>query len=114
MTKDIIIALLGIGFLFAVAGLLVALAKLREEKEKRWDEISSEFTLERHYRDLLFDYSMEVTRRKNERLAFLMRCHDLEEKAGGLQDRLSSVLCPTNNHVWKDGVCVKCGRAQDG
>ena len=27
-----------------------------------------------------------------------------------LQDRLSSAFCPTNNHVWKDGVCVKCGK----
>lgn len=31
-----------------------------------------------------------------------------------LQDRLSALLCPTNNHVWKDGRCAKCGRMQDG
>jgi len=30
-----------------------------------------------------------------------------------LQDRLSALLCPTANHVWRDGRCVKCGRAKD-
>ena len=31
-----------------------------------------------------------------------------------LQDKLSTILCPHNNHVWVDGVCVKCGRVKDG
>ena len=30
-----------------------------------------------------------------------------------LQDKLSAILCPTSNHVWKDGCCVKCGRVKD-
>ena len=30
-----------------------------------------------------------------------------------LQDRLSALLCPHNDHVWKDGCCVKCGRMKD-
>ena len=31
-----------------------------------------------------------------------------------LQDRLSAILCPRSDHVWVDGVCVKCGRVKDG
>ena len=30
-----------------------------------------------------------------------------------LKDKLSAILCPTNNHVWVCGVCKKCGRMQD-
>lgn len=29
-----------------------------------------------------------------------------------LQDKLSAILCPRNDHVWQDGVCKKCGRMQ--
>ena len=29
-----------------------------------------------------------------------------------LQDKLSALLCPRNDHVWVDGVCTKCGRMQ--
>ena len=45
--------------------------------------------------------------------------HDLEYaprvsmKNIELQDRLSSLLCPMNDHVWVDGCCVKCGRVKD-
>lgn len=34
----------------------------------------------------------------------------LEEKCNSLQDFKSSVVCPTNNHVWSGLTCVKCGR----
>ena len=30
-----------------------------------------------------------------------------------LQDKLSAILCPHNDHVWVDGVCVKCGRTHE-
>ena len=35
------------------------------------------------------------------------------DRANALQDRLSALLCPMNDHVWKDGRCVKCGRVKD-
>ncbi len=37
----------------------------------------------------------------------------LKEDRNALQDRLSALLCPHNDHVWKDGICTKCGRQQD-
>ena len=30
-----------------------------------------------------------------------------------LQDELSAIKCPLNNHVWQYGKCVKCGRMQE-
>ena len=39
---------------------------------------------------------------------------ELINKIEQQQDRLSALLCPMNDHVWKDGRCVKCGRVQDG
>ena len=30
-----------------------------------------------------------------------------------LQDKLSAILCPRNDHVWQDGICTKCGRQKD-
>ena len=30
-----------------------------------------------------------------------------------LQERLSAIICPRNDHVWVDGVCVKCGRMHE-
>lgn len=36
-----------------------------------------------------------------------------ELKCMALQDKVSALYCPQNNHVWKDGICVKCGKEQD-
>ena len=30
-----------------------------------------------------------------------------------LQDGLSALLCPRNDHIWEDGVCRRCGRQYD-
>ena len=38
----------------------------------------------------------------------------LWKERNAMQDRLSAILCPRNDHVWKDGVCVKCGRVKNG
>ena len=88
---------------------LVTLAKLQEEKEKRWDEISRAAGLENIIEDRTRDisYYHEITCKHT---ASIIR---LTSEKIDLQDRLSSVLCPTNNHVWKDGRCVKCGRMKD-
>lgn len=36
----------------------------------------------------------------------------VEKERDALQDFKSSVLCPHNDHIWIDGVCKRCGRAQ--
>ena len=37
----------------------------------------------------------------------------LWKERNAMQDRLSAILCPRNDHVWKDGRCTKCGRTKD-
>ena len=39
---------------------------------------------------------------------------ELIRKQEKMQDRLSTILCPMNNHIWIGGKCSKCGRAKDG
>lgn len=36
------------------------------------------------------------------------------EQSKRLQDKLSAIKCPRNDHVWQDGVCTKCGREKNG
>ena len=38
---------------------------------------------------------------------------ELIDKNRDMQDRLSALPCPMNDHVWKDGRCAKCGRVKD-
>lgn len=105
----IITALLGIGFIFALAAVFVLWAKLdeqkkltQEERDKRWDEISRAASLENELDQ------MKLTATKYN--VWFEEC-----RAGNhaLQDKLSEIICPHNDHVWVDGCCVKCGRVQD-
>ena len=77
----------------------------KEERDRRWDEISRAVGLEneiehqRHVLDELYAAYGDASRRGY--------------RAAELQDKLSALLCPHNNHVWVDGCCVKCGRVKD-
>jgi len=124
MTKDLIIALLALLSIGSLAAVFILWAKLdeqkkltQEEREKRWDEISRATSIEK-------ELEKELEAEKgvlSEEIARLNECLDTEfefaddqiDKNRDLQDKLSALLCPTNNHVWQDGVCVKCGRAKE-
>lgn len=109
MSKDLIIALLALLSIGSLAAVFVLWAKLDEQKQKTtekrerlWDEISISLNWEKSNAggDQLLD----------QQDAFI---EELITKTERQQDKLSAILCPTNNHVWKDGVCVKCGRVQE-
>ena len=109
MNERLIIALLSLIAIGSLAAVFVLWAKLDEQKQKtaeergrRWDEISLSLNWEKSNAggDQLLD----------QQDAFI---EELITKIERQQDKLSSVLCPTNNHVWKDGFCTKCGRAQE-
>ena len=57
------------------------------------------------------DYSGLYAKQKE---AWRCELDRLWKERNAMQDRLSALLCPHNDHVWKDGRCVKCGRAKDG
>ena len=109
MSKDLIIALLALLSIGSLAAVFVLWANLdeqkkltQEERDRRWDEISLSLNWEKSNAggDQLLD----------QQDVFI---EELITKIERQQDKLSSILCPTNNHVWKDGVCVKCGRAKE-
>lgn len=99
------------------AGALVFAAKWQEAKQKIWDERSvwlSEIKQVEHDKEILLEggrkdaetiqwYVDELMKTK----AYFEQC-----KNGNmvLQDKLSAILCPRNDHVWENGVCKRCGR----
>ena len=109
MSKDLIIALLALLSIGSLAAVFILWAKLDEQKQRteeergrRWDEISIILGWEKSNAvgDQLLD----------DQEAFI---EELVTKIEKQQDKLSSALCPMNNHIWVNGVCVKCGRVKD-
>lgn len=98
---------------FIMGALILSLAALavyfwwlyRREYNRRWGEISNAFSEEKEAKSLISDKDKLLDQQND----LIWRLIDKQEK---LQDRLSTMLCPTNNHVWKDGKCIKCGRSQ--
>ena len=116
MSKDLIIALLALLSIGSLAAVFVLWAKLdeqkkltQEEKEKRWDETSRSAGLE----NIIEDRTKDVLFLNKEAQRFFEDAFNRRAERDALQDKLSALLCPTNNHVWKDGVCIKCGRVKD-
>ena len=116
MKTEIMIAVLALLCIGSMAAFFVAWAKYdeqkkltKEERDRRFDEISRAVGLENEIERLTERLSCinDAARFQFERGV------DLYEKNAKMQDRLSALLCPMNDHVWKDGVCVKCGRAKE-
>lgn len=133
MSNEIIIALLAIGFIGSLAVVFILWSKLdeqkkltQEERDRRWDEISLRLTVEKekdaeiaelnsYISDEINDYNKAVFEKgqaEEQCEGLKLGIEYLTERNDELQDRLSALLCPTNNHVWKDGCCVKCGRVK--
>jgi len=117
MKTEIMIAVLALLCIGSLAAVFVLWAKLdeqkkatEEERDRRWDEISRAVDLE----NIIEDRTKDVLFLNKEAQRFFEDAFDRMVERNALQDCLSALLCPTNNHVWKDGVCVKCGRMKDG
>lgn len=83
--------------------------KHKDEKDRKWYEISRNLTLEKELaaeREILLE-NMRI-RDENAETAVRHMAKEIE-----LQNKLSAITCPTNNHVWDyvGGVkrCRKCG-----
>lgn len=116
-------AILAICLALSIAAALVFAAKWQEERERRKaeeqkkaDEISRALSLEKDI-EMLIDggkkdaetiqwYADELMKTK----AYFEQCRSGNR---ALQDKLSAILCPLNDHVWRDGVCTKCGREKE-
>lgn len=80
--------------------------KWKEENSRRWQDTSVMLTVENEK-----DAQIHNLRIRNSLLNHEIEAVELKNR--DLQDRLSSAFCPSNNHVWQDGVCTKCGRVQE-
>ena len=124
MKIEIMIAVLGIICIGSLAAFFVAWAKADEWKKTAADEhanylaalnlhntTAEQFGIEQRYLESKINfedgYHKYAIKEEIERRV----CAEAERDE--LQDRLSALLCPSNNHIWEDGVCVKCGRMQD-
>ena len=116
MKIEIMIAVLGIICIGALAAVFVLWAKIDEQKQKTADEHANYLAALN-----LHNTTAEAAQRVSDYLDIKTHLaeHDLEYALRvsmeniELQDLLSAILCPRNDHVWKDGVCVKCGRVKD-
>ena len=112
--NSVIIAILVLICVSLAAACLILWEKYESEKEKRWNEISRSVNLENVIGDRTKDvvYYSDLC---DEQKRLISR---LKTKNADLQDRLSDLICPQNNHVWDDvdGVkrCRKCGKERYG
>ena len=116
MKTEIMIAVLALLCIGSMAAAFVLWAKVDELKKANVEERENYNAVLK-----LHNTTAEAALRVSDELD-LKKClaeHDLDYALRvsmeniELQDRLSAILCPHNDHVWKDGVCVKCGRVKD-
>lgn len=120
MSNELIIAILSIGFVGSLAAFFVMWSfydgqkKLtQKERDRRWDEISLRQTIESE-KDAEIE-ELQYEERDLQGTICMLEC-DKEQMAKDrdrLQDKLFALLCPRNDHVWKDGRCIKCGRCEE-
>lgn len=123
MKTEIMIAVLGIICICALAAVFVLWAKVDKLKQKTAEEHECYEAMLRLHNGVAV--RAQELQAKNGALesdvATLNHCLNTEldyvdeliDKNRDMQDRLSAILCPRNDHVWKDGRCAKCGRKQD-
>ena len=130
MSNELIISLLAIGFIGSLAAMFIFWAKLDEQKKLTLEErdnykavlsLHSAATKELDAKCVELEELEELNYCCNRKLQFWLETNEkvLAEK-DALQDRLSAILCPHNDHVWEltDALrcevrCKKCGRVKD-
>ena len=116
--------IMGIVILLLVAAVVVLAILWRKEYNKRWQETSVNLSVEKEYRAALDEHQMQLDEANRAlcasnaakdslyaELAVTAEERDMFFKERNeLQAKLSSTLCPRNDHVWgEDGRCKRCG-----
>ena len=116
MKTEIMIAVLTLLCIGSLAAVFILWAKLDEQKQKTKDEHDNYCVALRigNTNAKMLGESQERERCSAQAvLWYSEKLKALKEDRNAMQDCLSALLCPSNNHIWKDGVCAKCGRAKD-
>lgn len=123
MKTEIMIAVLALLCIGSLAAFFVAWAKADEWKKTAADEhanyiaalqigkTNAEYAQRlEDEKERSTDYSGLYAKQKE-----VWRCEldRLWKERNAMQDKLSALLCPHNDHVWKDGICTKCGRTHE-
>lgn len=106
----ILVVVLAVLLAGALVGCFYFWKRGKQEENKKWDEISRGVDLE----NIIADRTKDVIHYSDlcdEQRQYILH---LQTRNIDLQDKYSALICPTNNHVWKNGVCKKCGRAYNG
>ena len=114
MKTELIIALLGMACIGSLAAFFVAWAKADEWKKTAADEHAN-YLAALNLHNAMAEAALKMDEEVDGKILTLTGwCDILKQERDAMQDRLSALLCPTSNHVWRDGICVKCGRMKDG
>ena len=113
MKTEIMIAVLALMCIGSMAAAFVLWAKVDELKKANVEEREN-YLAALNLANTNAETAMKMDEEVDGKILNLKALCDIQKQENAkLQDRLSSILCPSNNHVWKDGVCVKCGRVKD-
>ena len=86
----------------------------QRENERKWDLISENLTLTKKLDDQTWITIDAVNKMGQQYKEELIRSELRLAAINQMQDQLSGILCPRNDHVWEEvgGVkrCRKCGR----
>ena len=123
MKTEIMIAVLALLCIGSLAAAFVLWAKLDEQKQKTKDEHDNYCVALRigNSNAKMLGESQERERCSAQAvLWYSEKLKALKEDRNALQDKLSSLLCPHNDHVWEvsdayrgEYRCKKCGRVED-
>ena len=123
MKTEIMIAVLALLCIGSLAAVFILWAKLDEQKQKTKDEHDNYCVALGigNSNAKMLDESQERERCSAQAvLWYFEKLKALKEDRNALQDRLSALLCPMNDHVWEvsdayrgECLCKKCGRVKD-
>lgn len=74
----------------------------KDEHDRKWMEIAESLTWQNQY--------LRTVDAKQIYADVLSRVVDQRDE---LQRKLSAVLCPSDIHIWKNGVCTRCGATRE-
>jgi len=116
MKTEIMIAVLALMCIGSMAAAFVLWAKVDEQKKLAQDEHANYLAANQLHNTVCGLLERSEDQQKCSADAVMWYAEmlmDTKRERDHIQDRLSALLCPMNDHVWKDGVCVKCGRMKD-
>ena len=101
--NDLIAAILALAFCGSAAAFLVMWANRDEWKKKANKEYTQRLEAAAFWSSHMFALKRQADFWRS------LAAEAINER-DALQDRVSTLVCPHNDHIWLEGRCKKCGR----